>query len=638
MTAILLFGNQKLWAQTLPYSNSFESADTSFILQKSGDTLAWRIANGGISSSNCLLSEYVTNSSGDQAVGYFAAKRLNLIVGHTYQVSFQSKVQYSNRRKIKLALNTTANRDSATLIHDFGTLAASESYQPYSTTFSVETSGQFFLIYYAEIATNQIQCLWYTDDFSVTVINTPPSVTLVEPTHNSWFNPDQSVGFAATVSDGENNVAKVEFYEGANKVAEDFTPNGLGLYTASYLPANGGTQTLSAKAIDSLGASATSNSRTINVRYLPQASITNLTAYSNYFPGLQRVTATASDQDGTVQYVVFYLNEDSIGTDSTAPYEIDVPLGYDENEEHRYIYARAVDNDGLIGSDAVRINVVPGTCSLTTPNSTLRQTMCMGDSIELSSEGENGTTGFQWLFKSNSEEAWATTYSTKPKLYAHQAGLYAISWTYENNAVCTTAVDTVSVFEVRGEVLIPTDSPYTAAAHGFGGNEPYMYSWNTGTCLDQICNAITVSDLSSYIIVTAQDNNACAAQDTIEIGSGCIGNQMTWLNNLHIENYAFKMETAESKFQNFISEQNEILSQISDKNLFPGEEITIPVVFGVYNNPDDHTGGFNDGYIKGLFTSQISNQIQTLNSVFSANKYTVGGKTYTIRFCLAQKD
>lgn len=636
--SLLIVSHQKLQAQAIPYSYDFEAADTSFHLSPIHDTLAWRLANGGISSSRCLLSDYVTNAQKQDAERYFAAKGLNLTAGYTYQVAFQSKVAYSNRRKIKLALNTTANRDSASLIHDFGTLAASETYQAYSTTFTVAASGQYFLIYYAEMVGGQVVCPWYTDDFAVTLLNTPPSVTLVEPSNNSWFNPDQSVGFAASVSDAESNVVKVEFYEGTNKVAEDFTPNGLGLYTGSYLPANGGSQTLTAKAIDNFNASGTSNSRTINVRYLPQATITNLTAYSNYFPGWQRVTATATDQDGTIQYVVFYLNEDSIGTDSTAPYEMDVPLVYDENQEHRYMYAKAVDNDGLMGSDALRINVLQGTCSLTTPNSTLKQTMCMGDSVELSSEGEMGTTGFQWLYKNQPEGNWENIASTKPKIFAHQPGFYAILWFYENNAVCTTGVDTVSVFEVRGEVLIPTDSPYTATAHGIGGTEPYTYSWNTGICVDQFCNAIMVSDLTSYIIVTAQDNNACSAQDTIEIGSGCIGNQMTWLNNIQIENYASKMEAAENSFQNFIAEQKEILSQSEDKNLFSGGEITIPIVFGVYNDPNDQTGGFTQGYIKGLFTTQFSNQITALNKVFFNNKYEVGGKTYTIRFCLAEKD
>lgn len=660
MLGFLVVGGPKLWAQSIPYSYDFESNDTSFHRNPVTESSAWRLANGGVSSSRCLISEYVTNALGFKAEEYFASKRLNLTAGNTYQVSFQSKVQFNNRRKVKLALNTTDSRAGSTLIHDFDMLTNMESYQTYSTTFSVDSSGYYFLIYYGEALTEHLSCPWFTDDFSVTLVNTPPTAMLVEPSNNSWFDPDQSVGLAATVSDADSNVTKVEFYEGSNKVAEDYTPNGLGIYTAGYLPANGGSQSLTAKVIDSYGATGTSSSRTINVRYLPQASITNLTAHTIYFEGIQPVRASASDADGTIQCMVFYLNNDSIGTDSTAPYEMNIPLVYDENQSEQTIQAKAVDNDGLTGLDEKLIKILPGTCALTTPDNSLRQIICMGDSVKLSSEEESETTGFQWIYKANPVSEWEEMASNKPGIFAHQPGYYAIIWTYENNAVCTTAVDTVSTLQISvPTVYVYGDQPALAMAQASGGAEPYSFTWSSyDSCMNATCDSVMISDFTGPVVVTVTDNNTCVVSDTVEgnhknLPGACfkdLAEEMIFLN----PDFPSALDSTERLFQEFIKHEKSTPPELTPAGLSNQvtNTIRIPVVFYILNssvdslakvNPDSAGGGRATFLLKAdtintwATDSRVYDQVAAVNRYFGTNPIYYKGELSKIQICMVSK-
>lgn len=508
------------YGQTIPYTNNFATTDTSFHLHPTGDTLAWKgKSNGGVSNSQCLVSEYVTNSTGGHANEYFASKRLYFVEGNTYSVSFKSKVQFDDRRKIKIAINTVDDRSSATLVHDFGLIENIESYETFTHTISVESSGYYYLIYFGELEGSNKPCKWYTDDFSVTLVNTPPSASLVGPTNNSYYNPEQSVTATATTSDAESNVAKIEFYLGATKVGEDETPNGSGEYTLTFVPSNGGSQLLTAKAIDTYSASGTSSSRTINVRYKPQATITNITTNAIYFDGMQLVTANASDTDGSIEYVVFYVNNDSIGIDSTTPYSFTVPLVYDENNTQQFVKVKAVDDDGLTGVDIVEIKVFAKPCSLTTPNSLTTQIICPGDSITLASDGGEGSTGFQWVYMPFGSSTWEDIESTRSELVVRNAGLYSIIWYYENNATCMPLQDSLYIDSIKARTVIGIDYS-NGVAHAVSkvvsGYGPYSFSWTNvdGSYELAIGDSAIIDSIQYHTWVTITDSVGCVTIDT----------------------------------------------------------------------------------------------------------------------------
>ena len=74
--------------------------------------------------------------------------------------------------------------------------------------------------------------------------NSPPAVVLTEPANGATYTAPATVNLAATASDAEGTVAKVEFFNGAAKLGEDlatpysFTWSGVGAgtYSVTHAP------------------------------------------------------------------------------------------------------------------------------------------------------------------------------------------------------------------------------------------------------------------------------------------------------------------------------------------------------------------------------------------------------------------
>jgi photosystem II stability/assembly factor-like uncharacterized protein len=91
--------------------------------------------------------------------------------------------------------------------------------------------------------------------------NVSPTASLTAPANNATFAAPANVTLSATAADPDGTVSKVEFYNGATKLGEDLTsPYG---FAWSGVPA--GTYSLTARAYDDKGASATSPVVTITV-------------------------------------------------------------------------------------------------------------------------------------------------------------------------------------------------------------------------------------------------------------------------------------------------------------------------------------------------------------------------------------
>lgn len=93
-----------------------------------------------------------------------------------------------------------------------------------------------------------------------TASNQSPTVTLTAPANGAAFAAAATFTMTATASDADGSIARVEFYQGANKLGEDTTsPYTWTVYNtpaASYT----GAYSFTARAIDNAGATATSNS------------------------------------------------------------------------------------------------------------------------------------------------------------------------------------------------------------------------------------------------------------------------------------------------------------------------------------------------------------------------------------------
>ncbi len=225
---------------------------------------------------------------------------------------------------------------------------------PYGFTWSGVAAGTYSL---TARATDDLGGVTTSLASTITVSssNAAPTVTLTQPSNGATFTAPATVNLAATASDADGTVTKVEFFNGTTKLGEDTTAP----YSFTWSGVAAGTYTLTARATDNLGGVTTSASSSITVsspNVAPTVSITAPldAAIFTWKPAIT-ITATASDLDGTVTKVEFLNGTTVLGQDTSAPYSFtwkNVPQG------SHSLTARATDNAGaVVTSDAVGIFV-----------------------------------------------------------------------------------------------------------------------------------------------------------------------------------------------------------------------------------------------------------------------------------------
>lgn len=152
---------------------------------------------------------------------------------------------------------------------------------------------------------------------------TPPSVALTSPADAASFDAPARIQISAGASDADGVIAKVEFFEGANKLGEDTTDP----YTLDWTGVAQGSYTLTAKATDNFGLIATSTPVAVTVNppntISPEVAITSPAAEATFLaPAVINIAAAASDADGTVAKVEFFQGATKLGEDSAPPYTL----------------------------------------------------------------------------------------------------------------------------------------------------------------------------------------------------------------------------------------------------------------------------------------------------------------------------
>jgi Domain of unknown function (DUF1929)/Bacterial Ig domain len=174
--------------------------------------------------------------------------------------------------------------------------------------------------------------------------NALPTVNLTQPSDGATFTAPANVTLSATASDSDGLVTKVEFFNGATKLGEDTTAP----YSFTWSGVSAGSYTLTARATDDVGGTATSAASRITVannsNTPPAASITS-PANGAIFPWKPTITitATATDSDGTVTMVEFRDGTTLLGQDTTAPYSF---TWRNVSPGAHVLTARATDNSG----------------------------------------------------------------------------------------------------------------------------------------------------------------------------------------------------------------------------------------------------------------------------------------------------
>ncbi len=205
-----------------------------------------------------------------------------------------------------------------------------------------------------------------TTSAPVTIFIYDPIVQLTAPTNGARFLAPASVSLTATVNETNGPVTQVEFFAGESSIGLlSAAPWNL-TWNISQL----GPQILRAVATDASGTHTSAPVAVeITAHTAPLVSIITPTNSSVVPSGTNlTVTATASDSDGTVTNVEFFLNGFRVANDTTAPYNYtwsNAPLGIFT------LAARALDNDGLSTTSApVTISVV---AALTGTNTLIAQ-------------------------------------------------------------------------------------------------------------------------------------------------------------------------------------------------------------------------------------------------------------------------
>src|SRR5688500_1094097 len=154
------------------------------------------------------------------------------------------------------------------------------------------------------------------------LVNQPPTVSLTSPADNTTVTKGDIVHISADAADSDGSVDRVEFYAGSARINTD----GAAPYSFDWTPPVTGTFVITAKAYDFDGGVTTSQPVTVNVvppanNAPPTVTITSPAnnATINRSSGTT-IRATASDSDGTVVKVEFYIGSTLLGTDTSAPY------------------------------------------------------------------------------------------------------------------------------------------------------------------------------------------------------------------------------------------------------------------------------------------------------------------------------
>ena len=126
--------------------------------------------------------------------------------------------------------------------------------------------------------------------------NPPPMVALTAPANGASFAAPASIALSATASDSDG-INRVEFYSGSTLIGTDTTSP----YGMTWSGIDGGSYSFTAKAYDSLGASATSAAAAVTVRHLGAVTVSPSPVMVNQQASVT-VTGSAGCQAVTIDY------------------------------------------------------------------------------------------------------------------------------------------------------------------------------------------------------------------------------------------------------------------------------------------------------------------------------------------------
>ena len=184
--------------------------------------------------------------------------------------------------------------------------------------------------------------------------NIAPQVNITAPQQGATFTVGDNLSLTANASDSDGQVTKVAFLVDGIAVGEDNTAPYAINWTAIE-----GNHIITAIVTDDDNATTTSSAVSITVQgngnQLPTVVITSPANNSSFTDGQNvTVTANASDADGSISKLEFYVDGSLIAEDTSAPFSVD----WTATGGNHTLTAKATDNEGAsVISSGVTITV-----------------------------------------------------------------------------------------------------------------------------------------------------------------------------------------------------------------------------------------------------------------------------------------
>ncbi len=266
-----------------------------------------------------------------------------------------------------ITASATANSGTITGVEFFanGISLGTDTVAPYTATFTPIATGTYSL---TAVATDTLGNRSTSAAVAMTVVaNALPTVSVTAPTSGASVTAGSATTLTATAADSDGTIARVQFFVDGVAVG---SPDTTSPYSASWTPARAGSFTITATAVDNLGASTTSAPVTVNATTTAATvSITSPVSGATLPVNVpQTITATATASSGTIVSVEFFANGASLGNDTTFPFAVSwTPV----TTGAFALVARATDNFGTVtDSSVLSVSVTGGsapTVSISTP-------------------------------------------------------------------------------------------------------------------------------------------------------------------------------------------------------------------------------------------------------------------------------
>ena len=224
----------------------------------------------------------------------------------------------------QIAIEAAAGDSDGTIsrvdLYQGSTLLKSDWSSPYSVNWSNAPAGTHTLTATARDNSGATRSATVTITVNAAG-NQLPNVTVTSPTTGATYTAPATVNIQATASDSDGTIARVEFYRGSTLISTDTSSP----YTASWTNAGAGTYALTARAYDNSGGSRTSTAVNVSIgspsNQLPTVAISSPAPGASYTaPASMAIAASASDSDGTIAGVDFYVGTQMIASDTSSPY------------------------------------------------------------------------------------------------------------------------------------------------------------------------------------------------------------------------------------------------------------------------------------------------------------------------------